>query len=63
MKIICPEHRGLIHVGISIFGEKNIRIKKIVECPVCDEEVLINGRFNFDAEGLAMPVSEHRTPN
>ena len=57
MKITCPEHMGLIYVDASFFSEKNIVIKKIVECPVCDDEVLIDGLFDFDSEGLAIAVN------
>ncbi len=58
MKITCPEHNGLIYVDVSIFNEKNILIRKVVECPVCDDEVVINGIFDFDSEGLAVPVNQ-----
>ena len=47
---------GLIYVDATFFNEKNIAIKKIVECPVCDDEVLIDGLFDFDSEGLAIAV-------
>jgi hypothetical protein len=58
MKINCPEHSGLIYVNVSIFNEKNKLIKKVVECPVCDDEVLISGLFDIDSEGLALQVSQ-----
>lgn len=56
MKIICPEHNGLIYVDASVYNEKNIVITKVVDCPVCDDLVLIKGVFDIDQEGLAKPV-------
>lgn len=56
MKIICPDHNGLISIDMSVFNEKNIHVMKVVECPVCDDEVIINGHFDFDSEGLAIPA-------
>lgn len=56
MKIICPDHKGLIYVDENIVDQKSIAIKQVVDCPVCDEEVLIEGVFDFDEEGLAEPV-------
>ena len=58
MKIPCPEHHGLIYVDQPVFNEKNRRINTVVECLVCDDEVIINGVYNFDAEGLAVPVKQ-----
>ncbi|MGV3507890.1 MAG: hypothetical protein ACO1N7_01275 [Sphingobacteriaceae bacterium] len=57
MKIICPEHNGLIYVDASVYNEKNIVISKVVDCPVCDDLVLIKGVFDIDQEGLAKPAN------
>ena len=58
MKIICPEHDGIIRLNMNLFNEPNVVIKNlVVECPVCDDEVLIDGVFDFDAEGLGTPGS------
>lgn len=53
MKIICPEHNGLIYVDTVDADSENLTIKNLViECPVCEDEVLIDGEFSFDAEVL-----------
>lgn len=40
MRVICPEHQGIIYVpgDFSIGNIKNM----VVECPVCNEQVLID---------------------
>jgi len=54
MKLICPEHGGTIEVvGAHISNTKNLKIENLVtECPVCDEEVIINGVFDYDEDGV-----------
>ncbi|MVN23196.1 hypothetical protein [Mucilaginibacter arboris] len=53
MRIICPEHGGIIRVaGKHLANIEKLRITNmVVECPVCEDEVIINGVFNFDHEG------------
>lgn len=53
MKVICPEHGGTIDVaGTHISNRKDLLIENLVmECPVCDDEVLINGIFDYDENG------------
>ena len=53
MKIICPDHKGVIEVtGKPYVNIKNVLIEDLViECPVCDDEVIINGRFDYDENG------------
>lgn len=53
MKVICPEHGGVIVVkGNPISNTKNVRFNNLViECPICEEEVIINGMFDYDIEG------------
>lgn len=47
MKVICPEHQGVIYVpGDFLPGNKNM----VIECPVCNEQVLINDTHTFDSE-------------
>jgi hypothetical protein len=44
MEIICPGHGGSLYVAGNDFIREDGTIKTLViECPVCDEEVLING--------------------
>ncbi|WP_423148366.1 hypothetical protein [Rubrolithibacter danxiaensis] len=60
MKIICPEHEGFIRLNENYFNTMNIAISNVViECPVCDEEVLIDGVFNFDPEGFGTPAGDN----
>jgi hypothetical protein len=58
MKVNCPEHMGLIYIDLQFRNERDVLIRKVVECPVCDDEVIIEGRFDIDSEGLAIPVEE-----
>lgn len=53
MKIICPDHKGVVQVkGTPYVNIENVLLKDLViECPVCDDEVIINGRFDFDENG------------
>ncbi len=53
MKLICPEHGGTIEVvGAHISNEKDLLIENLVaECPICEEEVIINGIFDYDEHG------------
>jgi len=58
MRIICPEHQGEIYVAENYLNTKNISLSNLViECPVCDEEVLIDGVFDVDCEGVATRVN------
>lgn len=54
MKLICPEHGGTIEVvGTHISNKKDFVIENLVaECPVCDDEVIINGVFDYDENGI-----------
>ena len=53
MKIICPEHGGVLRLPIIYFNKRNVHLNNlVVECPVCDDEVLIDGFFDFDAKGM-----------
>lgn len=54
MKLICPEHGGTIEVvGAHISNEKDFLIENLVaECPVCGDEVIINGVFDYDENGI-----------
>lgn len=55
MKIICPGHGGFIRLDENLF-DATVEIKNlVVECPVCDDEVLIEGVFDFDAKGVGTP--------
>lgn len=57
MTITCPEHQDVIYVPGNYSNAKNIALKNlVVECPICEDEVLINGVFDFDADGRATPV-------
>jgi hypothetical protein len=58
MKIICPEHQGVIVVpGNPHINQKNVPINDmVVECPVCDEEVLVNGIFDYDEHGVPFEI-------
>lgn len=58
MKVICPEHEGTIEViGAPIVNTKNLTISDLViECPVCDEEVIINGVYDYDEAGLPLRI-------
>ena len=58
MKITCPEHSGLIYADLNFFNRKNVALREVLDCPVCDEEVLIDGVFDIDSEGLAIPAGE-----
>jgi hypothetical protein len=60
MNIICPQHGGVVNVsGSSLSNTHNVSIiNLIVECPVCEEEVLINGVFNFDRDGRPFKVDK-----
>lgn len=53
MKVICPDHQGIVEVnGAPFTNVQNVVIEDlVVECPVCDEEVIINGNFNYDENG------------
>jgi uncharacterized membrane protein len=53
MKVICPDHQGVVEVnGAPYTNVQNVVIEDlVVECPVCDEEVIINGNFNYDENG------------
>ena len=59
MKLICPEHGGTIEVvGAHISNETDYVIENLVAvCPVCDDEVLINGVFDYDEEGTPFQKS------
>ncbi len=50
---MCPDHQGIVEVtGTPYMNVKNVLIEDlVVECPVCDEEVIINGRFDYDEDG------------
>ncbi|GEM_PF-1037668 len=52
MKIICPEHNGILRLPVNYFNESDVVLNIVVECPVCDDEVLIDGVFDFDAKGM-----------
>lgn len=56
MKLICPEHGGTIEiVGEYIANQKDLVIENmVVECPVCEEEVMINGVFDYDEHGIPL---------
>lgn len=58
MKLICPEHGGTIEiVGAHISNIKDLKIENFVtECPVCDEEVIINGVFDYDEDGIPKQI-------
>ncbi|MGV3685565.1 MAG: hypothetical protein ACO1NS_08065 [Daejeonella sp.] len=53
MKIMCPEHQGIVEVtGTPYTNVKNVLFEDlVVECPVCDDEVIINGKFDYDENG------------
>ena len=61
MKLICPEHGGTIEVvGAHISNQKNYLIENLVaECPVCDDEVIINGVFDYDEHGIPRQKSKY----
>lgn len=56
MKIICPEHGGTVEVvGEYIANKKDLVIENmVIECPVCEEEVMINGVFDYDEHGMPL---------
>jgi hypothetical protein len=58
MRVICPEHNGTVEVGgTHISNVKSFAINDmVVECPVCDEEVMINGVFDYDEQGVPVQV-------
>ncbi|WP_207426061.1 hypothetical protein [Pedobacter sp. SYSU D00535] len=60
MNVICPEHGGVIHIsGKALTNRPNVSIiNLVVECPVCEDEVLVSGVFNFDKEGNPYKVGE-----
>lgn len=54
MKVICPEHQGVIYTtGSPVLNNANFIINNlVVECPVCDVEVLIDGVYAYDSNGI-----------
>lgn len=60
MKIICPDHQGVVEVpGAPYINIKNVLIQDLViECPVCDDEVIITGRFDYDENGQPSNINE-----
>ena len=53
MKVLCPDHQGVVVVpGAPYVDIKGVLIEDLViECPVCDDEVIINGKFDYDKNG------------
>jgi len=43
MKILCPQHNGLIEIPAKTITDASMGLLKIlvINCPVCEEEVLI----------------------
>lgn len=59
MKITCPEHRGIIYVFGNESTLKDGVVKNmVIECPVCDEEVLVNGESDPEADELPGAVRD-----
>ncbi len=58
MKVFCPEHQGIVEVSGDVYAnERNILIENlVVECPICNEEVMINGVFDYDENGIPSEV-------
>lgn len=57
MKIVCPEHNGVIRLPENYIDAHSVALNTVVECPICDDEVLIHGVFDFDKEGIGHPVN------
>ncbi|SKB83369.1 hypothetical protein [Daejeonella lutea] len=60
MKIICPDHKGVVEVtGAPYISVKNVLIEDLViECPVCEDEVMITGRFDYDESGQPSKIKQ-----
>lgn len=52
MKILCPQHNGLIEVPTKTVADASIGLLKIlvINCPVCEEEVLIQNTYLTEAQ-------------
>ena len=59
MKVICPEHHGIVRLPDTYINKSNIVINNlVVDCPVCEDEVLIQGVFDFDETGFGRQLDD-----